>query len=107
MGLTLKLQARWLFRVGDGSVMELTCLFAVAWVAGYLTPGAPGGLGVREAMMVLLLSPVVGSGAAVGLGITMRITTTLGDAVAFFVGLIWRHRLDTSSPLKDSNANCD
>ena len=108
MGLILKLQAQWLFDVTDGSLLELTCLFAVAWITGFLTPGVPGGLGVREAMMLLLLSPVVGSGAAVGLGVTLRITTTLGDAVAFLVGIVWRHRLSKSSPLKEAhNDNCN
>ena len=90
MGLILKLQAQWFFGVIEGSVFELTCLFAVAWLAGYLVPGAPGGLGVREAMMVLLLSPVLGAGAAVGLGVTLRVTTTVGDAVAFLLGNLMR-----------------
>lgn len=93
MGLILKLQAQWLFGVTEGSVFELTCLFAIAWLAGYLVPGAPGGLGVREAMMVLVLSPVLGAGVAVGLGVTLRVTTTLGDGVAFLLGLLFK-RID-------------
>ena len=87
MGLILKLQAQWLFGTVNGNVFQLTCLFAVGWLAGYVVPGAPGGLGVREAMMVVLLSPIVGAGTAVGLGITLRVTTTMGDAVAFIFGL--------------------
>lgn len=90
MGLILKLQAQWFFGVTESNVIELTCLFSVAWLAGYLLPGAPAGLGVREAMMVLLLSPVLGAGTAVGLGITLRITTTVGDAVAFMLGVSMR-----------------
>lgn len=90
MGLILKLQAHWFFGVSEGGVFELTCLFAVAWLAGYLVPGAPGGLGVREAMMVFLLSPVLGAGAAVGLGVTLRVTTTAGDALAFLLGVVGR-----------------
>ena len=90
MGLILKLQAQWFFGVTKGNVIELTCLFSVAWLAGYLLPGAPAGLGVREAMMVLLLSPVLGAGTAVGLSITLRVTTTVGDAVAFMLGLTMR-----------------
>jgi len=93
MGLMLKLQAQWFFGVTEGSVFELTCLFAVAWLAGYVVPGAPGGLGVREAMMVLLLSPILGAGTAVGLGVTLRVTTTVGDAVAFLIGLWLRRSL--------------
>lgn len=90
LGLILKLQAQWFFGVQEGSVLELTCLFAIAWLFGYLVPGAPGGLGVREAMMALLLSPVLGAGAAVGLGVTLRVTTTAGDAVAFLLGVAGR-----------------
>jgi len=90
MGVILKLQAQWFFGVTGSSVFELTCLFAIAWLAGYLVPGAPGGLGVREAMMVLVLSPVLGAGAAVGLGVTLRVTTTVGDAGAFLLGLLFK-----------------
>lgn len=100
MGLILKLQAQWFFGVTKGNVFELTCLFSVAWLAGYLLPGAPAGLGVREAMMVLLLSPVLGAGTAVGLGITLRVTTTVGDAVTFMLGVSMRKlnaRLFTST----------
>lgn len=90
VGLILKFQAQWFFGVAEGSVFELTCLFAIIWLAGYLVPGAPAGLGVREAMMVLLLSPVLGAGTAVGLGVTLRVTTTMGDAVAFALGVLVR-----------------
>lgn len=90
-GLILKLQAQWLFGVVDGNLFELTGVFAIVWLAGYLTPGAPGGLGVREAMMVLLLSPLLGGGAAVGIGATLRVTTTIGDAVAFASGIVMKN----------------
>ncbi|MEA3278844.1 MAG: hypothetical protein U9Q81_26835, partial [Pseudomonadota bacterium] len=30
-------------------------VFAVSWLAGFVTPGAPAGLGIREAVIVLLL----------------------------------------------------
>lgn len=88
LGLILKIQAQWIFGVAEVDVFELTCLFAIAWLAGYLVPGAPGGLGVREAMMVLLLSHLLGAGVAVGLAFTLRVTTTLGDAVAFVLGIL-------------------
>jgi hypothetical protein len=40
--------------------------------------------------MVLVLSPVLGEGVAVGLGISLRITTTIGDGMAFLLGLLFR-----------------
>ena len=91
MGLILRLQAQFFFGSTAVGLAELTCLFAVAWLGGYLMPGAPGGLGVRESLMVLLFTPVLGAGMAVGLGITLRITTTAGDAFSFLLGLLLRH----------------
>lgn len=88
MGLILKLQAQFFFGVAEGNLFELACLFSLAWLAGYIAPGAPGGLGVREAMMALLLTPILGAGTAVGLGVTLRVTTTAGDALAFALGLL-------------------
>ncbi len=85
-GLLLKMQAQLLFGIEDGDVISLTFLFTAAWVAGYVMPGAPGGLGVREAMMVILLSPIVGPAAAAGLGIFMRIASIGGDGLAFLFG---------------------
>lgn len=85
-GIILKLHAQFLFGISEGDLITLTVLFTAAWVAGYVVPGAPGGLGVREALMVVLLSPVVGAGTAVGLGITLRLITLAGDGAAFVLG---------------------
>lgn len=89
-GLVLQLQATWLFALPDVSLVELTALFAVAWVAGYLVPGASAGLGVREALMLVLLDPLVGPAVAVGLSVSLRIATTVGDALVFVLGLSLR-----------------
>jgi glycosyltransferase 2 family protein len=89
-GIMLKLQALLIFDVSEGDVVTLTFLFTAAWVAGYLMPGAPGGLGVREAVMLLLLTPVVGPAAAAGLGVTMRLVSVAGDGAAFVLGIVVR-----------------
>lgn len=85
-GVMLLIQARYVFAVEHADLFTLTVLFTAAWVVGYVVPGAPGGLGVREALMVLLFTPVVGAAAAVGLGVTMRLATTAGDGLAFLLG---------------------
>ncbi len=90
LGGALKLQAVWLFGVPAGDLITLTALFTASWLVGYLVPGAPGGMGVREAVMVVLFTPVVGAGAAVGLGVSMRVATMLGDSLAFALGLLSR-----------------
>jgi uncharacterized membrane protein YbhN (UPF0104 family) len=94
----LKWQAVHIFHVNSGNLLTLSLLFASAWTAGYLLPGAPGGLGVREAVSIALLTPILGAGTAVALSITMRLSTTLGDGLAFLVGLLLQ-RLEPAPPL--------
>lgn len=59
--------------------------YILSWVAGYITPGSPGGIGVRELVM---MSVVAGSNLATPESITSalviyRIITILGDVLAF------------------------
>jgi hypothetical protein len=91
LGGVVTLHARGLFGVTNAPWITLTVLFTSAWLVGYVVPGAPGGLGVREAMMVLMLAPTVGAGPAIGLGVTVRLATLAGDGLAFLLG-IWSKR---------------
>jgi uncharacterized membrane protein YbhN (UPF0104 family) len=71
------------------SATTMGLVYLIAWLAGFVVPGAPGGLGVREAMLVLLLTDAgeTGRALALGLGFGMRIVSTLGDVIA--VGLAY------------------
>jgi hypothetical protein len=91
LGGVVTLHARGLFGVADAPWVTITVLFTSAWLVGYVVPGAPGGLGVREAMMVLVLTPAVGAGPAIGLGVTVRLATLAGDGLAFVLGM-WSKR---------------
>lgn len=64
----------------------LTGAFASSWVLGFLAPGAPAGLGVREAVLFAWLGVVFGSPVAVSLVIVLRIATTVGDLLNFLLG---------------------
>lgn len=64
-------------------------VFAIAWAAGYAVPGAPAGLGIREAILVAWLGPMVGGGAAIACAALHRIVTAIVDAIAAVVGY-WR-----------------
>ena len=90
VGLLLQLHSRILFDASEGHLLMLTTVYAWAWIAGYITPGAPAGLGVREAVLVAMLSPVYGPAVAVGLSLSLRVATTLGDGLAFLIGLAAR-----------------
>jgi uncharacterized membrane protein YbhN (UPF0104 family) len=63
--------------------------FALAWGAGFVVPGAPAGLGIREATLLALLSPLVGAGPAVGIAIIHRLITAVIDAIAALIGYAW------------------
>ena len=90
MGLMLDLLASNLFDVQSSEVLLLTGIYAVAWVLGFLMPGAPGGLGVREAVLLAALVPVYDNAIAIGLVVALRLVTTLGDGALFVTGLAIR-----------------
>ena len=76
---------------------------AVSWTLGFLTPGAPSGIGVREAVLVFLLSPLVGSAEAIILSILFRLVTVGGD-VMFWLMMEAKERYD-GAPVPDHPGN--
>ncbi|RAX41983.1 lysylphosphatidylglycerol synthase domain-containing protein [Rhizobium tropici] len=65
-----------------GGVSELVGIGAAAWLVGFVVPGAPGGLGVRETILIAGLSAAglpTAEATAVALG--YRFVTTVGDAL--------------------------
>jgi uncharacterized membrane protein YbhN (UPF0104 family) len=56
--------------------------FALAWTAGLVVPGAPGGLGVFEAVLLLRLSVAVPEAPLLALAISYRLITALADLLA-------------------------
>ena len=60
-------------------------LFAIAWTVGSITPGAPSGLGVREAALVVGLSPIAPVASTILIAGLMRLVTVGGDLLFFLV----------------------
>lgn len=56
-------------------------LFLLAWLAGFLVPIAPGGLGVREATLIVLAASVAGPAEVTVAVLALRISSILGDLV--------------------------
>lgn len=56
--------------------------FALAWTAGLVVPGAPGGLGVFEAVLLLRLAGTVAEAPLLAVALTYRLTTTAADLLA-------------------------
>jgi len=56
--------------------------FALAWTAGLVVPGAPGGLGVFEAVLILRLAFAVPEAPLLAVAISYRLITALADLIA-------------------------
>jgi len=70
------------------STATIVGAFVVAWLFGLLTPGAPAGLGVREAILLVLLSDHVGDAKILLAAIVGRAITVLGDLLFYGAGRI-------------------
>lgn len=71
----------------------LVASFALAWIIGFVTPGAPAGLGVREGIMLLILGTAYPAATASVIVIALRLVTTLCDVLLLPLGwgLLRRH----------------
>lgn len=90
LGLVISLIFSAVLRQGPWRYWYHAGLFALAWVAGFITPGAPAGLGVREAILLAILGPQYGSGVALALAVTLRLITLAGDGTFFLTGVLAR-----------------
>ncbi|MFC3194860.1 lysylphosphatidylglycerol synthase domain-containing protein [Marinicella sediminis] len=64
-------------------LITVSALYAAAWVAGYVVPGAPGGLGVREAAFVLLSNGIYTPHEALILIALIRLIAVAGEAICY------------------------
>lgn len=69
-----------------------TGLFVASYLAGFLFVPAPGGLGVREYVMVLLGGPLIGAGPAAAIAIASRLSLTVNEVLAAVPFLLIRDR---------------
>jgi len=56
--------------------------FAQAWTVGLVVPGAPGGLGVFEAVLLLRLGGLLPAAPLLAVALSYRLIATLGDLLA-------------------------
>jgi len=56
--------------------------YTAGYLVGFVAPLSPGGLGVREGMLVVLLAPHYGMGVAIALPIAIRLANMAGELLA-------------------------
>jgi uncharacterized membrane protein YbhN (UPF0104 family) len=60
-----------------------TAAFAVGWVVGFVSPFAPGGVGVREGVIVGVLQGMAAGDALLAAALLSRLTTTIGEVLCW------------------------
>jgi len=62
-----------------GFAADVAFATCVSWIAGFVIIGLPGGIGVREATFVSLMTTPLGAGLAASVAVTSRIVTIVVD----------------------------
>jgi glycosyltransferase 2 family protein len=62
--------------------------FAVSWLAGFVTPGSPAGLGVREVTFYTLLAGTVPQDVLLMTALAFRMATMTGDSIMWLAGMM-------------------
>lgn len=75
------------FRIDDTALF--VAVFSLSWIAGFVIPGAPGGLGVREFIILLMLGPGYGETPALSAALLLRVITVGGDVLSFLYSFIF------------------
>lgn len=81
-GTAFWLLARGLGLPGSLPIATALGVFSLGYVLGLLALFAPGGVGVREVVLIGLLTPALGAGGAVALTVASRILLTLTEVAA-------------------------
>ena len=67
----------------------IICAQVFAWMGGFITPGAPGGLGIREALLTMILSDILPIGIIVAGVLIFRIITLFGEILALCIAILF------------------
>ena len=67
-------------------------LYLMSWLAGFITPGAPSGLGVREVVMMMFLGDFVNVTILTTAMVMHRVLTIIGDVGAYGVARFFVRR---------------
>lgn len=85
-------------------VRSVMAAAAGAWALGFLMPGSPAGIGVREAALILLLAPLADPQIAATAVVAYRIVTVIGDVLLFCIGGAWAYRAHKRLLVRTSSA---
>lgn len=77
--------------LSDASLwLSLGGAYVLAWLAGFITPGAPAGLGIRELVLLFLLQGLVGGADLLLVIVLGRAITVSGDFMFFMLASLMK-----------------
>ncbi len=77
-----------IYPIGISKILNLAAAYTISWMTGFVVIFAPGGLGVREGMMTILLSSLLPAPLAIAVSFIARVWITIFEVLIFFVGLL-------------------
>ena len=89
MGTSFWVLARSILGIEISLLPRMASAFALSWILGFLTFITPGGLGVREGSLTLLLQPDIPLYAAAALALLSRIWWVGGEILALILSVLW------------------
>jgi len=78
-------------------MLKFGSIYAIAWTLGLVTPGSPGGIGVRDAVLTVQLSPLIGASHALTLALGLRAAAVLGDVLFYLTSFLSQFRKSGST----------
>lgn len=69
--------------------LKLFSAYTLSWLVGFITPGAPAGIGIKEAVMVGVTGGLLNISTITLSMVILRVLTTISDALAFIIIIFW------------------
>lgn len=85
------------YALGFGDKIPLLLLFNVfifSWLIGFISMITPGGIGVREGILILMIKPYVAMPEVIVFALLARMTWIITELVGVIAGLILGNKLD-------------
>ena len=66
-----------------GLFKQIMGLYSLAWLVGYITPGAPSGIGIREAIILMFMGGIMDESFVISAMMMHRVVAISGDVLAY------------------------
>ena len=76
------------YKINIVDIINWVGIYILGWFVGFITPGAPGGLGIREAVLVLYMNKLIPSEYILEAVLIHRLINVISDISIYFIDLV-------------------